>query len=437
MFLWLIPFRAFSEAVDLTPPFIADQQRSIGKWTLFGDAQASEDGIIVVPPIQDKKGSVWTDSQFPYTNWSVQFQISVVIPSFHSGFAIWFVNEFVPTGPFFGGPPQFNGVAIIGDISERAHEYILQIHFMQSLGKDDLIAAVLPEPAVSIPLMKITDLCLQFILQDDEIQFLYGPTPDKMALLQTETILTNLTGNYLGFSGMTTEYTSAIFLKQVLCRQHGMTPTDEAQPIAAEFKKPQKVRRRYYFERWERKLRGPQVIRLERDMELRDQLEGDLDHFIFGKVSASDVFAVLSACDEVSRGLATYGDLSELIQYNLNNFSMKWSQRKVKLSNSVRAMDTTVFSTFNQTQTLISAFKDAIHNTLTRSMKKATALGELISEIGDLGLNIEEETESTGSDIPLVLMLLASIEGIVVTIILILPRIQRRRPSAIPLRRFA
>jgi hypothetical protein len=438
MLLSLLPTFAFSEAVDLTPPFIADQQHNIGKWTLFGDAQASEDSIIVVPPIQDKKGSVWTDSQFPYTNWSVQFQLSVVVPSFHSGFAIWFVNEFVPTGPFFGGPPQFNGIAIIGDISERAHEYILQIHFMQSLGKEDLIAAVLPEPAVSIPLMKETDLTLQFILHDDEVQFFYGPTPDKLALLQTEPILTNLTGNYLGFSGMTTEYTSAIFLKQVLCREHGTAPAEEAQPIASGFKKPRKVvRHRYYFERKERKLRSPQFIRLEREMELRDQLEGDVGYFIFEKASAQDVFSVLAACDDVSHGLATYGDLSQLIQFNLNSFSMKWSQRKVRLSDSVREMDTTVFSTFNQTQTLISAFKDAIHNTLTRSVKKATALGELISEMADLGLNIDEETESATSGVPRMLLIAATVECVVITLVLILPRFQQARASAIPLRRFA
>jgi hypothetical protein len=236
---------------------------------------------------------------------------------------------------------------------------------------------------------------------------------------------------------MTTEYTSAIFLKQVLCRQHGTVPPDEAQPILPEFKKPRKiVRHRYYFERKERKLRSPQFIRLARDIELRDQLEGDASYFIFEKVSAHDVFAVLSACDEVSRGLATYGDLSELIRFNLNNFSMKWSQRKVKLSNSVREMDTSVSSTFNQTQTLINAFKDAIHTTLSKSVKKATALGELISEIGDFGLNIDEEADSTVSAIPRMLLIAAAAEFLVIAAVLFCPIFQRARKSAIPLRRF-
>jgi hypothetical protein len=58
----LFAFGLSATKADLEPPFIADENGKIGSWELAGSAIREDNTLMIVPPIQFKRGAIWSNT---------------------------------------------------------------------------------------------------------------------------------------------------------------------------------------------------------------------------------------------------------------------------------------------------------------------------------------------------------------------------------------
>lgn len=385
-------------SIDLTPPFIIEWDKSIGRWHSFGDATPMENNIIIVPKIQSTAGSIWTDAILPLTNWSAEFNITIRNPGDFGGFAIWYIDEMSVLGPFYGGPSSFNGISIIGLINKAEKEKIfLDIHCLISESDEtDWFSATLPKSQTNILLdNEDTTFSLIFELNDNKINFFTRSKNENPLKIQTFETKNNFDLNYIGITGLNDEYATNINLNNVKFEPRGSAKTVDAKFDLSRTLSAVNRNVAYPFARKKTEFRSPQFQSASLDREIAQKVDGDVTYFI--NTNISDAFKMITNCYDVATSLAKYKDLDNIINKNFNAFSQKWAKRKMKLSMNTKLMNQTILSTMNQTEALINIFKGTIHENLVHSKKKAVHFNEILEEMNETELISIEKSIANSS----------------------------------------
>ncbi|KAH0791791.1 Legume-like lectin family protein [Histomonas meleagridis] len=418
MFYFLCFFRSIGcSIVDLVPPFSPDEN-SVGEWKLFGHSIATEDRIVLVPPIQHRIGSLWTNAEFPATGWSILFNIKIIQPQFHGGFCIWYNKKLIPKGPFYGGPPKLDGIAIIGDISERDYERVLEIHMIQSSGSDDLFTAVLPEPCVTYGLAdEEVSITLKLSLKKGEVLLYGGEAPDMLTLIDQQELQTDVTHNYIGISASTGEFASGIEIDSIIAQVNPRIKQDQSKS------KTKREVTNMNYDSYDFQKSPNEIFRTVKlnyfTSDIQKANDNNYDTSLFANTNRERVFDSIEVLLEVVSTLAKQNDLVNFVENSIGNFSSKWAKRKVKLINSIPEMNHSVSNTCNQTDEMVRVFKETVHDVLTRSTQKAISLGDIVSDMNGYEVGVDDSVTSVGfSTFIQLLLFVAILESLFVVVLL-------------------
>ena len=275
---------------SLLPPFTRyGNYVNEENWVISGSVDVSEDQIIIVPPIQQKAGSIWNTAEYPKDNFSVGVFLSVIHPQPHGGFCIWFNKELVTSGPFYGGPPKLDGIAIVGEVGvDNKEKNILNVHLIQSNGDVDLFTAVLPKPFVTFELNEeMTDIILEMKIENNAVKILAGDNiEDPLTEVTNEKIISNIAGNYFGVSAVTNEQPCGIALNGVA--SSFMKPKKN---MSKKERKESKKNYNEYKKESNNVFRSPELKELGNELELAIKFEGNVENSIFDNVKNDKIFS--------------------------------------------------------------------------------------------------------------------------------------------------
>lgn len=412
---------------DLIPPFISLDNKKIGLWTIGGVSLIYNDYIILTPPLQYHRGSIWSSAQIPYNDWSMQVELSLSEGSGGGGFGIWLIEEYGKEGQLNGGPSDFTGISIIG---ERNQSYVNLKFLSDSIKRNK---------TVKIHNSKLI-LFMQFSYSFIKIAMFHPITKEFYSIMNISNHF-DLSSKFIGITAQSDEYTSLITLQSVTFHINDERDSYDANNQYFKYDDIQQDENFYinqssklhrdppntvddiaHFQpKISHRLRNPIFLSTRTEILQMEAMNGKLDSLL--NIEPAKVMHVLNVIDEineVSFGVASFSDLCNFIDLTITPYAEKWNKRTQQIIDYVK---NTKIVTDNACQTaqIFAEEISKLKNQSFYSLKKS-----FNSEIEDsLLLSNLIHSESLKNEIKVdyisqVLLLIGVIEFILI-ILLILP----------------
>jgi hypothetical protein len=384
----------------------------IGLWELGGSSLLQDDMILLVPPIQYRKGCLWTDAEIPSID---VWQMSLTFRISHAeggSFGVWFVGEYAQEGTFCGGPNVFRGAALVGQVQRtRGHNYGLKLKFIQNTGKDQYNEFdMTPDAYVEMPSREDFKLTIRFDKGTFKV-FDDGSEP----ILEKE-ITVNLKDNYIGISAQNDHLPMKFELHKLQFNLNVRETGDSKRKRSMGNKKPSP----HFTPSKIYRLRNPAYNKTIKEIQLQEESNGELTK----EVTAEEIFDIIDEVNRANFDVASFSELNAFIRTNIMNYSQKWQRRTVKLVDRVRNTRNVAGAAMNYTTTMMEAFREQMQHTLSKTNEKLIDFYSLFGEIGSRGIDVNNDMQQIADDINnrsivtwLIYAAVAEIVGIVLLLI--------------------
>ena len=363
---------------DLTPPFYANDKNRVGFWDVGGSSLVFDDRIILSPPIQFRKGSVWDSLPVPYGEWALDVVLNVSDGS-GGGFAVWLINQHGADGPLFGGPQVFSGAAVTASIVNDRYGLNAKFNIIQSQGADKFETDEVMRESESSLRLSNQPICLRVHITKESIALAYVKITqdgDQVTELVRKELSVDLGQAWLGITAMSDEYTSRFDLLS-------------AKIDVVEFEKFGARRRQSDSKKLSRQskfidadqirlLRNPSFVQMKKELASFNGLNGVIGE---SDKQADNIFKI---CDEFGRVLsevATYKQLNNFIRNTMIPYAQSWHRRTFKIIENVGTAKTLLSESFNQTEALISIFNSTITQMIAKTDRKIIKLTDLLENV--------------------------------------------------------
>ncbi|OHT07002.1 Legume-like lectin family protein [Tritrichomonas foetus] len=410
-FLFLSLFVVSEPTSDLTPPFYPNEKNRIGYWDVGGAAIVYDTHIILSPPVQYRKGSIWSTLPIPYGEWSIDFEFNITEGN-GGGFAIWLINKHGDDGNFFGGPQSFQGLVFTGSVLEDGEDgNKIKFDLFQSKGSDTFdMEKTRQEQSKSSSTIKTEnkpiDLRMHITQNNISLQirnrnYQNGLENDNffnrinknyqnkqnngnheniefINLIQAN-LTVDLSKAWLGLTAMSDDFTSRVDFYSakfnvIEYMQKRFQDSKKQQHLSTQNKKVIPTRRVI--------LRNPEFVRMKKEIVYRNEKNGNILSLSDSDQNAKKVDDVLEVCDEFGEVLsqvATYGQLSEFVRKTIVPYTQNWHKRTFKIIESVSTAKSMLTEAFNQTKALIYVFNTTVSEMTTKTDRKIGNLNDLLN----------------------------------------------------------
>ena len=394
-FSLLISFIFSATSADLSPPFILGSDNKIGYWELGGNAVLDENLIMLIPPIQNRKGCVWTDVEIPNKDvWEMTF--SFQIPHAEGGtFGLWFVNQYAQDGTFCGGPNVFKGAALVGQIVRiRDHGIGLALSFINNNGNKHYKDFDF-EPDIYFDVQRRTPIWITARYDHGYFKF-YSNFADESSngeenFLFEKELTVDISDNYIGITAqnerlvMNMNLLSVTF--DVTVPQHKLGKRERSmgnRKPASQFT-PSTVYR----------LRNPAFNKTIKEIQEQEKSGG----IIKEGATVDEIFDIIEEVNRANYDVASFSELNSFIKNNIMNYSQKWQRRTLKLVDRVRNTRNVAGAALNYTTTIMETFRDQMQTTLSKTNEKFADLYSLLGEFGGRGIDVNNDMHQMADDI--------------------------------------
>lgn len=388
MFLLLISLVISEQTADLLPPFYPNDKNRIGFWDLGGSSHAYDDHIVLLPPMQFHKGSVWSSLPIPYGEWSIDFNLNLTIfdnfrnDDYDSGFSFWLIDSYGTDGQLFGGPNKFHGIGVCGSIVldlTKDYPFLLRFRILQS--NQTIINGIqyLPFTSFDLPSKPFT---LRIQLNQTTISLL-SIENDHPTTILSETIRVDLKNAWLG---LTTLSNTNIFLIDLL---HAKFNTIDYTKRLRRSKGTQFLSKQagQFTPTHKSILRNPSFSFMKEQIKRFKELNGSIS----GQ-NEQTCLDVLKSCDEIAEvvdGTLSYSQLADFVRKTMIPYAQSWQKRTFKIVERVEETKQILSDAFNQTNAMIYIFNQTITEMTKKTDKKIYKLVELL-ETEDKNLFTDE-----------------------------------------------
>ena len=423
----LLPLSFQATSADIIPPFILHNDRFVGIWEMFGASQVmSESLIMLVPPLQYSRGSIWTNLEFPKTDFRVVSTISIIPGTGGGGFGFWFISKYGSDGNFNGGPQLFNGVVLLATVRNQGEE--IHFHLIQDDGKKNFMVDFLPRPAHIEKLENETNMTISLGFNGESIIV----HVNNKEIINDE-LLVPIDNNYFGVTAQSDALTSRfdlLKLKVKIIEKYNFYADDEdngedefdSGDEKIEIGKKRNVKAQnnikalHYQPEFQNFLRNPIFVSTMEEMDkMRDGIP---------EKEEADVLKVLSIIDEsnmASYQVASFSELNKFLMNTLIPCTQSWHKRTLKMIENSVNLRNTFAAAWNYTNDILQDFNHTTQQNSLKAKEKIIKLEDILTNEAELSLlqYNEERNELSKNNISTVLIAVTIIEIIAVIVFLI------------------
>lgn len=379
---------------DLTPPFYPNEKNRVGYWDVGGASLVYEDNIILLPPIQNHKGSVWDSLPIPFGEWFIDFYLD--ISSFnkeikkenkigsYGGFAIWLINSYGADGTLLGGPNRFQGTCISSYIAnDNSGSPLFQFGLFQSNGTDTFTSENFTKNSKVTFKPEEMEFKLRMHIQPKFISLVTFSGASEKVLINNS-LKVDLSQAWLGVTSMTGELMAQIdllsakfhvFHESLLKRNlNGQQQLHKQNP--------------HVHQSLSAVLRNPSFSLMKKEISDYKKAKGEILN------SDTKIEYVLTVCDEIGDVVsqtATYGQLNDFIRNTMIPYTQGWQKRTFKIIDGVDKAKSLLTQAFNQTKAMIEIFNNSMLEMTKKTDKKIVKLSDLLNnETHEQGLQDKE-----------------------------------------------
>lgn len=385
---------------DLKPPFETDKDGNVGYWEFGGSAGVRDDYILLVPPIQYNRGSAWTNVALPKGTWSLVYNLQIHEGSGGGGFAIWFIDKYGGYGQIRGGPQQFRGIGLVGDIvtnENRSHS--LKFSFLQNKGNVVFNPQELPNQ-LFYKFSRNNTITIKIRFSGENVDVFVTDGGKKEAHLYSEKVKVDMDELFAGITANTDAYTSRIDIKTVKFKL-GKNEEEQKPNVDENGYEIRKAsmsvgsKEATYQPETMDILRNPVFFETKKVLSEYMNVVPKMpkDQIVSGVTSASRILNVINEMFYASTDVSSFSELNEYIKGTLTKYAEKWHKRTVKMIENVKKSRDIFGLAFNYTEAIVNNFNSTVSKASIKTALKVIDLGELISQVVEN--DIEENDAET------------------------------------------
>ncbi|EAY09226.1 Legume-like lectin family protein [Trichomonas vaginalis G3] len=390
MFQLLLSFSAAKTVADVAPPYQLDKNGKIGLWEYSGATVPTDEGIIVVPPLQHRKGCLWTDVEIPSdTMWLINYTLQ--IPRVEGGqFGFWFISKYGAQGNLAGGPQKFDGIAILAQVAQKEDgKFGFYLNYFENDGTKAINPEDISKNGVFVDFSRRApfQISIQFLKNKIGV---YSPmhTINKGIILEAF-LKRDISQNYIGMTAQTDYYTMRLDLLDIkfdvnLKTAARHSATMKTSPHSAKYQ--------------------PSVSRHLRNSNYNLTLK-EADEFEKNQGIVNDeknIYQLLDVIEEINKAnfdVASFSELNAFIRNNILNYTQKWQKRTVKLVERVQNTRDIASSAFNYTHQMMELFRDTMSVSVSKANSKIHDMNALLNEIGARGVDENRELQEMANEV--------------------------------------
>jgi hypothetical protein len=354
---------------DLGPPFHTDDKGRIGYWELGGSATRFEDCVNLVPPIQYKRGAVWTATELPGGAFSIDYAFRVSEGTSGGNLGFWFVDRYGADGDLGGGPSVFRGIGVVMTVrrTTRGSQPSLGWHLIQHRERAAVDReAELVQPGVVVPWSRAPSARLTVAFGAGRGLRVTLACGGAETVLFDTAVTADLAGAYIGVTAQSDVFTSRFDLEAVRFTLPAQSRAREGVGFGDE------PPRSHYLPDAEGALRNPVFAKTARV--LLAQLNGT-GAFTQSPVGSRDVLDVIGELTRASNGVASYGELNDWVRLTLVPYTQKWHRRTAKIVDGIREARNVMGAAWNYTESIVAALNGSVLANAERAAFKLADLG--------------------------------------------------------------
>jgi hypothetical protein len=366
--LALVGIVSSGSTADLLPPFQPDSNHKIGDWECGGSCIPGPEVIMLIPPVQFKRGSLWTNIMIPNNDWTIDFSLEIHEGTGGGGFAIWLVDQYAEEGNINGGPQIFAGIGLTANIIfDDDRDLSLLFHFVQHSRRDRVFVDILHQPGPQLKIRHFENIHIKLEFRGHTVHVIARSGSQKWQELFTEPITGDFTQNYIGMTAQCDTYTSRIDIRSVTLNLEetinrpasfgGDGPSSSYRPDE------------------ERPLRNPFFHKTLTELDLREMNSGKLTN---RNISRDDVMDIISEVTRASFSAASFGEMNNFIKEELLPYTHKWHRRTVKIVGHVRKAREVLGSSWNYTSDLIRILSKNIEDVSVKARSEVIQIADLL-----------------------------------------------------------
>ena len=355
-------FISSSTGGDLVPPFVLESKNKVGFWELNGFSVVHDDYILISPPIQFTRGSLWTNLEFPDKDWSVQFELGISEGTGGGGFAIWFIDKYGADGNLYGGPSKFRGIAVSGSVQTVSDQTQISFKLLQDHGTLEFHKALDSDATIYLNEKTHVNITLRVSFQSGfmYLHYISEETNDWKQLCKM-LVKVDISKNYLGITAQSDQQTSRFDLYSLNFS------------IIENSRKDASIEHHstgHYSPEFTLRLRNPKFHQVLIEMGRKEESPD----------SESTAIQLLDVIHEINGAVydaASFSDVNNFVTNTLSPYTQKWHRRTLKVINDIQNAMNVYGAVWNYTNILINDFK----SDLQKSAKKIASKIENLEEI--------------------------------------------------------
>lgn len=355
-------FISSSTGGDLVPPFVLESKNKVGFWEFNGFSVVHDDYILISPPIQFTRGSLWTNLEFPDKDWSVQFELGISEGTGGGGFGIWFIENYGADGKLYGGPSKFRGIAISGCVQTVSDQMQIKFKMMQDHGTLEFHKASDSDATIYLNGKTSVNITLRVSFQTGfmYLHYISEETNDWKQLCKT-LVKVDISKNYLGITAQSDQQTSRfdLFSLNFSIIENSRKDASIGQHSTG-----------HYSPDFTLRLRNPKFHQVLIEM-------GKMEESPDSESTAIQLLDVIHEINGAIYDAASYSDVNNFVTNTLSPYTQKWHRRTLKVINDIQNAMNVYGAVWNYTNILIGEFK----SDLKKSAQKITAKIENLEEI--------------------------------------------------------
>ncbi|KAH0792562.1 Legume-like lectin family protein [Histomonas meleagridis] len=391
MFVVVLVFQCVSKTTaDLSPPFEPTEEGNIGYWEVGGSSVIYKDMIMLTPPIQYRKGFLWTKVEVPEFPWSISFKIEFGEGNGGGGFNFLIVNKYGTSGPICGGPSKFRGISFVGLIDHSTEQQTLQMSLIQSSGEKAYSLENFDHPDISIPFQDNTPILFTLNFNDKEVSV----NIDGKQYF-TQRLNVSLYEHYIGLTAACNKYYTQINLYEILFK------IDDFSSRVLNFEEHQHTlgnHRNHGHVKHPHKsgFRNPIFNKTTSELQSFKRLNpSGVPNVTETPESTTDrVFDVVDEVNHASFDVASFSDLTEFVQENLLMYSQKWQKRTIKIVERVQSARDVAGAAMNSAQKMLDFFNSTLKEKFFKTYDQILNLKAIFEQMDEEGIDHENVISS-------------------------------------------
>lgn len=358
---------------DLYPPFVLDANQEINSWSLHGSAIVNFDKLVLLPAVQHKMGSIWSNIDVTGIPFEIVYKLSISDVVQNASFAFWFISEFAVDGLFFGGPKSFTGFSIPVKLkSVDDTRYSLDFHMIVNDGETEYDQETIDRSKItSITLQQEQPIFVKIKVSKGYMNLYAYQKESKSSKIYSTKLENALADKYIGLSAISDRHTANIQVEHVRLDV---------------VKKTKKIVNRIVPKRSFKTDYAVHFVGEFRNT-LLNVTRREHDNLHMGRELSSSrdtIFDIIEEINMVGWQVATFKDVNHLLKETVTPFADKWLRRSIKALDRIKAASDAIGASNQFIEDIAFGLRDELNAKLDKTKGKVIKMAEILAKESDL-----------------------------------------------------